>query len=98
MVSRGSRNIKRSRHEDERSEEEEEVNIQNTVTEDEAARLREARYLAEEALRLATEARDAARRLRECQARIALRSRMNNLFDGDDNSSLREGDDDFRSP
>lgn len=99
MVSRGRRTFNRSRHEEEKKDEEEEeqVNVQNAISAEEAARIRRAQYLAEEALRMAMEARAAAERLREYRSRISLPYRRSVIVDIDETSTMREGDDACRT-
>ena len=95
MVSRGRRNINRFHPKDDNGEEEE-IDLRNPVTAGESARLREAQYLAQEALRMATEAREAVRRVRELRARLGLPDRRSNMIAVNDTSTLREGDDSCR--
>jgi hypothetical protein len=96
MVSRGRRSFTRF-HSEEEKKEEEEIDLRNHITAGEAARIRDAQNLALEAVRLATEAREAVRRLNEYRARIALPYREGNMIGVDDTSTLREGDDSCRS-
>jgi hypothetical protein len=97
MVSRGRRSFTRFHSEEEKKEDEEEIDLRNHITAGEAARIRDAQNLALEAVRLATEAREAVRRLNEYRARIALPYREGNMIGVDDTSTLREGDDSCRS-
>ncbi len=98
MVSRGRRTFNRSRHEEEKKDEEEEqVNLQNSISADDAARIRRAQHLAEEAVRMATEAREAARRLREYRARMSLPYRRSMMLEINESSALCEGDDACRT-
>mmetsp|Transcript_8234 Transcript_8234/g.17067 ORF Transcript_8234/g.17067 Transcript_8234/m.17067 type:complete len:100 (+) Transcript_8234:100-399(+) len=98
MVSRGRRSFNRSRHEEEKKDEEEEqVNLQNAISAEEAARIRRAQSLAEEALRMAAEARKAAQRLREYRARISLPYRRSMMLKMDESSTMRQGDDACRT-
>ena len=95
MVYRGRRNANRF-HPDEDDGDEEEIDLRNPVTTGEAARLREAQYLAQEAIRMATEAREAVRRVKELRARLGLPDRRSNMVAVNDTSTLREGDDSCR--
>lgn len=97
MVSRGRRSSNRFHYEEEKNDDEEEINPQNTVTAEERTRIHHAQSLAQEALRLATEAREAAMRLKEYRATIALPYRQGNMVGVDDTSTLRDSSDDFRS-
>ena len=97
MVYRGRRTFNRSDHEEEKKEDDEEFNLQNAVSPEEAARLQRAHHLAEEALRMAIEAREAARRLREYRTKINLPYRRSNMIHVDETSTLREGDDAVRT-
>ena len=98
MVSRGRRSFNRLQREDDKKEDEEEIiDLRNHITAGEAARIREAKNLAHEALRLATEARKAVMRLKELRASLALPYREGNMIGVDDTSTLREGDDSCRS-
>ena len=64
---------------------------------EEQNRIREAHRLAQKALRLANEARDAARRLKAFKERHRASSSRGNLVYVEDTSTLREGDDNVRS-
>jgi hypothetical protein len=98
MVSRGRRSFNRSQREDDNKEDEEEIiDLRNHITAGEAARIQEAQNLAQEALRLAAEAREALKRLKEYRARFTLSYREGNMIGVDDTSTLREGDDSCRS-
>jgi len=92
MVSRGRKNYHRHRDE----ENTEEVESQNSPTAEDAARFQEAERLAHRALRMATEAREAARRLREYRSTISMPYRQGNMIDVDDTPTSREGDDNCR--
>lgn len=95
MVYRGRRNPNRFNPE-ENDEDEEEIDIQNLVTAGEAARLRDAQLLAQEALRMAKEAREALQRLKEFRTRLGLPDYSGNVVVGNDASTSREGDDSCR--
>jgi len=97
MVSRGRRSFNRYQYEEEKKEEEEEEVEPRITTAAEDIRIQEAQFLAEEALRMATEARQAARRLKEYRSRITLPYRRGNTIDVDDTSTLREDSVSFRS-
>ena len=104
MVYRGGRNPNRFNggrnpnrfNAENNDEEEEEIDLRNFATAGEATRLREAQYLAEEALRMAKEARDAIRRLNEFRARLGLPDHRCNVVAENDGSTIREGDDSCR--
>ena len=97
MVSRGRRSYNRYQYEEEKKDdEEEEIDPRRTAT-NEAARIRDAQFLAEEALRMAMVARQAAVRLKDYRARITLPYRRGNMTDVDDTSTLREDDNSPRS-
>ena len=84
MVSRGGGrrgryngyHLEEENKDDDEEEEEEETQVveerRNTISVTEATRIRDAQYLAQEALRIAIEARHAARRLQEYRSRIML--------------------------
>ncbi|MGK3735303.1 MAG: hypothetical protein ACI8RD_001490 [Bacillariaceae sp.] len=76
-------------------EEEEEVHVveerRDTISVTEAARMRDAQYLAQEALRIAIEARHAARRLQEYRSRTMLLPPYRRSYD------VRTNDDDIIS-
>jgi Xaa-Pro aminopeptidase len=84
MVSRGGErrgsyngyHLEEENKDDEEEEEETQVveERRNTISVTEAARMRDAQYLAQEALRIAIEARHAARRLQEYRSRAMLLS------------------------
>ena len=91
MVSRGRRSLNRYQYEEEKKDEEEEEEVEpRSTAAAEGARIREAQYLAQEALRMAIEARQAVIRLKEYRARITLPYRRGNTIDVDDTSTLRE--------
>ena len=89
-------------NQDDNEEEEEETQVveerRNTISVTQAARIRDAQYLAQEALRIAIEARHAARRLQEYRSRIMLlpHRRSYDIRMNDDDtistSTLRGGD------
>ena len=110
MVSRGGGrrgryngyHLEEENKDDDEEEEEEETQVveerRNTISVTEATRIRDAQYLAQEALRIAIEARHAARRLQEYRSRIMLLphrrsydSRMNDDYTIS-TSTLRGGD------
>mmetsp|Transcript_19720 Transcript_19720/g.42853 ORF Transcript_19720/g.42853 Transcript_19720/m.42853 type:complete len:98 (-) Transcript_19720:488-781(-) len=89
MVYRGRRSSNRDRYEEE-NEEEEEVDQNSNPGAVEVAKIQEAHFLAQQALRMAKEAREAAMRVREYKARISSPYRRGNMIEMDDISTLRE--------
>lgn len=91
MVARGNRRSSRYPFDDGNDDEEEEMDPRSDVEAETAARVREARFLAHEALRMAKAAREAAMRLKEYRVAVSLPYRGGNNIDVDDTSTLRDG-------
>mmetsp|Transcript_22743 Transcript_22743/g.53715 ORF Transcript_22743/g.53715 Transcript_22743/m.53715 type:complete len:99 (-) Transcript_22743:456-752(-) len=97
MVSRGRRNSKRYPYGDENNEGQDGIDPMSDTDAQSAARMREAHFLAHEALRRAKEAKEAAIRLRQYREAISCPYRGGNNINVDDTPTQRESGSTSRS-